>query len=48
MSDRELLEDILDTVCDDELKVTAVRDRIADLLSDAGFDVEEDDDDDED
>lgn len=37
MSDRELLEEISETVQDQRLKVTAIRDQISDLLSDAGY-----------
>ena len=37
MSERELLEEIMETVRDPELKVTAIRDRISNLLTDAGY-----------
>ena len=47
MSDRELLEEIMETVRDPQLKVTAIRDRVSNLLTDAGYAQDEDDDEDE-
>jgi hypothetical protein len=41
MSDRELLEEISDTAFDPGLKATAIRDRIRDLLAEAGYAEEE-------
>ena len=42
MSERELLEDITETVFDPALKATAIRDRIRELLEEAGYAEEED------
>ena len=44
MSNRELLEEIAETAFDPGLKATAIRDRIRDLLSDAGYAGDEADD----
>jgi len=37
MSNRELLEEIAETAFDPGLKATAIRDRICDILADAGY-----------
>lgn len=42
MSERELLEEISETAFDPGLKATAIRDRIRDLLAEAGYAEEED------
>ena len=42
MSNRELLEEISETAFDPGLKATAIRDRIRDILAEAGFTDEED------
>ena len=41
MSKAEILEEIAETAFDPGLKATAIRDRIRDILSEAGFDGEE-------
>jgi hypothetical protein len=42
MSNRDLLEEIAETAFDPGLKATAIRDRIRDILSEAGYAEEED------
>ena len=42
MSNRELLEEISETAFDPGLKATAIRDRIRDILTEAGYSGDED------
>jgi len=42
MSNKELLEEICETAFDPGLKATAIRDRIREILAEAGFTEDED------